>query len=295
MKARILATLLVLSVLSPLALAAPTSATQSECSTTVTYDEFRTDNTTVDAAANDSATIEKQNTLVRVEQATGFIRIDAENPNGYCVQFEVQIDDRVVGPAELGDVDSNNDSVTAEWHAIRDFEADETYTSVEFTLEPGEQATFAASDLRVKSLSWTGTVTSTGGSWFDQLTNFSIGSDDEPLQKRQYTFSAENNSTYVTISLQNESTGRSVDDWQAMYRTPSNDWTPISTDSTEPVFYRKVGDQNIQFVFNDPDAEVRFTANPTWRDDLGWQLDSYSSGWDSLFDLNPFGDDEEDS
>lgn len=295
MTARILAALFVCSLLAPVSVGSAAAATTPECSTTVTYDEFRTDNATVDAAANDSATVEKQNTLVRVEQATGFIRVDAENPNGYCVQFEVQIDDRVVGPAELGDVDSNNGSVTAEWHAIRDFEADETYTSVEFTLAPGEEATFAASDLRVKSLAWTGTVASTGGSWLDQVTNVSLDGDDEPLEKRQYTFSAENNSTYVTISLENESTGRSVDEWQAMYRTNSNSWTPISTDSTEPVFYRKVGDQNIQFVFNDQDAEVRFTANPNWRDDLGYQLDSYTSGWDSLLDLNPFSDDEEDS
>jgi len=290
MRTILLVAMLLLSLAVPVG--ASTPATAAACSNTVTVDEFRFDNTTVDAAANDSATVETQNVEVRVEQASGFIRVHGKNPNGYCVRFTVQIDRQIVDPAELGDVDSTNGSTTAEWHAIRDFQRDETFTSVGFTLSPGEEATFAASDLRVKSLSWTGTAKSTGGSWWESLSNFSL-EDDEALEQRQYTFSAANNSTYVTVSLRNESTGRSVDDWQAMYRTGSNGWRPISTESDEPVFYRKVGDETIQFVFNDRDAEVRFTANPDMGDKVGYQLDSYSTGWGDLLDIGPFGDDDD--
>ncbi len=264
------------------ATAATTAQTQEDCSNRAVYDAFRFDNETVDAAANGSATASAQNTEVRVEQATGFLRINASNPNGYCVEFHVNIAPKIVSPAELGDVDSNDGNATAGWHAVRDFDRDETFTQVEFTLGPGETATFAPSTIRVKSLSWTGEVKDTGGDWWDSISNISFG-EEEDLEKRTYRFSAANSTETITVSLQNESTGKVVEDWQAMYRTSNEtSWRPVSTDSQEAVFYRDVGDHRLQFVFNDPDAEVRFTARPTQWDKMTHQWESWEAGTDVL-------------
>jgi len=282
----LVAVLLVATVAPTLAALPATASTQSDCSTRVTYDAFRFDNATVDDAANDSATVTAQNTEVRVEQATGFLRINASNPNGYCVEFRVNIAPAIVSPAELGDVESTDGNRTAGWHAVHDFEQDETYTQVVFTLGPGETATFAPSTVRVKSLSWTGEVKDTGGDWWDSISNFSISDEEEDLEKRTYRFSATNTTETVTISLKNESTGEVVDEWQAMYRTSNaSSWRPVSTDSQAPVFYRQVDDYRVQFVFNDPDAEVRFTARPTRWDEMQHQWESWNAGTDVIDDF----------
>jgi len=273
--------LLVATLAVPLG-AAPATATQQDCPNRVVYDAFRFDNTTVDAAANGSATATAQNTEVRVEQATGFVRINASNPNGYCIEFQVNLAPKIVSPAELGDVDSNEGTRTAGWHAIRDFERDETYTQVVFTLGAGETATFAPSKLRVKSLAWTGDVKDEGGSFWESVSNYSFGEEKE-LKKRTYRFSAENTTETITVSLRNESTGKAVDEWQAMYRTSNETgWRPVSTDSQAPVFYRQVGDHRVQFVFNDPDAEVKFTARPTRWDKATYDIESWTAGVDVL-------------
>jgi len=279
--------LLVATIAVPLG-AAPASASttaQQDCSNRVVYDAFRFDNATVDAAANGSATATAQNTKVRVEQATGFVRINASNPNGYCVEFQVNLAPKIVSPAELGDVDSNDGDRTAGWHAIRDFERDTTYTQVVFTLGAGETATFAPSKLRVKSLSWTGDVKDEGGSFWESVSNYSFGEEEE-LKKRTYRFSAENTTETITVSLRNESTGKAVDEWQAMYRTSNETgWRPVSTDSQAPVFYRDVGDHRVQFVFNDPDAEVKFTARPTRWDKATYEWESWAAGTDAIDDF----------
>ncbi len=276
--------LLVATLAVPLATAPATAstATQQDCSNRVVYDAFRFDNETVDAAANGSATATAQNTEVRVEQATGFVRIKATNPNGYCVAFQVNLAPAIVSPAELGDVDSNDGNRTAEWHAIRDFDRDETYTQVVFTLDAGETATFAPSKLRVKSLTWTGDVKDEGGSFWESVSNYSFG-EEEDLEKRTYRFSAENTTETITVSLRNESTGKAVDEWQAMYRTSNeSSWRPVSTDSQASVFYRDVGDHRVQFVFNDADAEVRFTAQPTRWDKATYEWESWAAGTDVI-------------
>ncbi len=267
--------------------AGATASTQTDCSNRVVYDQFRFDNATVDAAANGSATASAQNTEVRVEQATGFLRVNATNPNGYCVEFHVRIDEAVVSPAELGAVESNDDSVEAEWHSVRDFDRDETYTEVVFVLPAASTATFAPSKVRVKSLSWTGTATDAGGSWWESISNVSIGDDEEEkLQQRTYRFSAANSTETITVSLRNESSGKSVEEWQAMYRTSNESaWKPVSTDSEAPVFYREVSEHRVQFVFNDPDAEVRFTAEPTRLDKAKHEWESWQGGTDVLGDL----------
>lgn len=274
---------LVVATVAPAALVTTTQA-QAQCSNMVVYDEFRFNNATVDTAANGSATIQRENTKVRVEQATGFIRIHAENPNGYCNEVHVRLASKIVSPAELGTVEALANNTTAEWHAVRDFERDVTYTEVVFTLPAGSEATFAPSKLTVKSLAWTGQAKSAGGSLWDRLSGFEWG-DDEDLRQRTYQFSARNNSSIVTLSLRNQSTGRTVEEWQAMYRVGDGSWTPISKDADAPVFYRTVGEHQIQFLFNDPDAEVQFTANPTTWDKAQYQFDSYTAGIDALGDL----------
>lgn len=269
--------LLVATLVSPFGAVAPVEASAAEnCENAVIYDEFRFDNSLVSAAANGSATASAQNTEVTVEQATGFIRIDASNPNGYCVEFHVRLSEEIVEPAELGDVDSNGGDATAEWHAVRDFERGETYTEVVFTLPAASQATFAPSKLRVKSLSWTGSAKTEGASIWERWSNWG---DDEPLEQRTYRFSAENSTETITVSLHNESTNQSVEEWQAMYRTSEEaGWRPVTSDSGDPVFYRQIDDNRVQFVFNDPDAEVRFTANPSTWDKANHEWDSYWGG-----------------
>lgn len=273
--------LVVAALATPLA-AAATPSTPTECSNTVTYDAFRFDNATVSKAANDSATARAQNTEVTVEQATGFVRIKASNPNGYCVEVHVRLDEAIVAPAELGAVENNGGHVTAEWRAVRDFEREETYTEVVFTLPAATSATFAPSKLRVKSLSWTGTAKSEGASVWDKWTDVSWG-DEPDLEQRTYTFSAQESTETITVSLRDDTTGREVEEWQAMYRS-SNDsgWTPVSTDSSAPVFYREVDDHRVQFVFNDPSAEVRFTANPDTWDKADHQWESWWSGTNAV-------------
>ena len=285
--AALVAVLLVATIAAPVGVVAPATAatTQGECSNTVAYDAFRFDNSTINAAANGSATATAQNTEVTVEQATGFVRINASNPNGYCVEFTVRLDEAIVAPAELGDVDSNDENSTAEWHAVHDFERDETYTEVVFSVPAGGEATFAPSKLRVTSLSWTGSAKSEGASWWDRVSNVSFG-EEEQLEQRTYRFNASDSAETITVSLENEETGERVEEWLAMYRTSNQSaWTPVSTDSTDPVFYREIDDNRIQFVFNDPTAQVRFTANPTRWDKADHEWDSWTSGVDVVEDI----------
>lgn len=273
---------------SPAASAAPTA----ECSTTVVYDSFRFDNETVQQAANGSATAAAKNTEVRVEQTAGFMRVHGENPNGYCIEFRVQISPQVVSPAELGSVDSNDEQVEAGWHATRDISRDETYTEVVFQLPPNSSATFAPSKIRVQSLAWTGTATQQGGSLLERVTNFSIG-EEPALRNRTYTFSAENDSEYVTVPLEDPNSDREIKEWTAMYKTAGTDWRPVTKEAGAPVFYREPKPEQVQFVFNDQNATVRFRANPTPLEKAQTSWQSWTSGWSAISDL--LGDDTEEN
>ncbi|MFC4553546.1 MULTISPECIES: hypothetical protein [Halorussus] len=281
-----LAVMLVVASITAVVPATPARAGESEsqCSNMVVHDAFRFDNSTVEKARNSSATSTVSNTEVTIEQATGFIRVSAENPNGYCNEFHVRLDKSIVSPAELGSVDSNDGNYSADWHATRDFSRNETYTEVVLTLPAGTKATFAPSELRVKSLSWTGKAESAGSELFGNISlpDF-FGSDD--LEQRTYDFSPEgaNNSTIITVALSNQSDGRSIDEWQASYRTsPDGEWSPVSKESTAPVFYRKTDSEHVQFIFNDANATVEFTANPTFTDKARHSWRSYDFGLDRL-------------
>lgn len=263
------------------------ASSESQCSEMVVHDDFRFDNSTVEQAANTSASSTEENTEARVEQATGFVRVHVENPNGYCNEMHVRLASEIVSPASLGEVESNDGNHSADWSAVRDFERNETYTEVVVTLPAGSQATFAPSQLRVKSLSWTGKAKTAGGGL---LGNFSLPDvfSEGDLEQNTYQYSpGQNNSTeFISVALSNASTGRSVEEWQAVYRTSeTDDWTPVSKESTAPVFYRKPDDSHIQFIFNDANATVKFTANPGFMDKRKFELREYGLGFDKLSDI----------
>lgn len=283
-----LAVLLVtVAVVAPIGFATLAAAADtSDCSNQVIYDAFRFNDDVVSSAANDSASVSAQNTHVRVEQSTGFIRVNASNPNGYCVEFHVRLNDSIVAPAELGSVVSNDGNYSAEWHAVRDFEREETYTEVVFVLDAGSKATFAPSKLRVETLSWTGTAKSEGSGLWHDLTGWLGDDEDEEeatLEERTYTFEPTNSTDRITVSLTDDESGQTVEDWNAMYRTSNRTgWQPVSQDSAAPVFYREISDDRLEFVFNDPSGEVKFTANPTRLDQARSSWDSWWSGVDIL-------------
>lgn len=288
---RVLALCLLL-VLTPIAAATPATASavtdeQPQCETTVTHDAFRTDNATVADATNGTATSSVDNTEVSVDTNVAFVHLNAKNPNGYCVRYVVEIGPEVIDPADLGHIDANNGSEEATWRALHDFDADETYTQVEFVLEGGEEATFAPSKLRVTSLKWTGTAkNATSGLLPDIGLGSIFGGGD--LEQRTYTLTAENSSDTVSVALSNESLDKEVAEYQAVYRTDDRGWTPVETDSDDAVFLREAdGGDVVEFTFNDPDAEVEFTANPSALDKARHQYRSYLSGADWIRDLIP--------
>ena len=279
-------------VAAPIGASMPAAATddQPKCETTVTHDAFRTNDATVSEAQNGTATSTVENTEVSVDTNVGFIHLNAKNPNGYCVKYIVEISPDVVDPADLGHIDANNGSETATWRALHDFDADETYTQVEFVLQGGEEATFAPSKLRVKSLKWTGTATEATSSILPKidlgLSSIFGGGD---LEQRTYTLTANNESgDGVSVALSNESLDKEVSEYQAVYRTDGGVWTPVGTDTSEPVYKTESTDGKVvEFHFNDPNAEVEFTANPTLVDKATHSYRSYWSGADWIRNLIP--------
>jgi hypothetical protein len=259
-----------------------TQAAAEECSTTVEHD-WPLRNATAEEYNNSSKVSDVvQNTKVTIEHTDGFYRVDAENPNGYCVNFIVRIHRDIIPPTELGTVSSVNDTTTAEWHDITDFESQDAYTEIEFSLGGGEQAMFAPSAPAVVVPAWRDErkreakgVLAEIASLIDIESPFD--DDTENLKTKEYTFSKPNDTDYVTVRLENESTGQSIDDWYAVEREEdsSEPWNPVTQDSSSAVFYRIVDDgTKLQFTFNDPNTTVRFTANPEATDTFSYELES---------------------
>lgn len=288
-----------LLVAAPIAAATPATAATAaaddelpECETTVTHDDFRHDNATIEALENGSETSSVSNTEVTVDTNVAFVRVEAKNPNGYCVKYTVEISPEVVDPADIGYITAVDGDETATWRSIHDFDAEERYTKVEFVLEGGESATFAPSQVQVQTLKWAGKAEEKSSGVLSKLSD--VGSSlpiiggDEDLEKREYRFSAENESDRVPVSLANESTEQQVDEYHALYRTDDRGWTPVGTDSDAPVFIREHEDEQlVEFQFNDPDAEVKFVANPTRGEKLSYEWQKYWSGFDSISDVFP--------
>jgi len=151
----------------------------------VVYDEFRTDDTVVENAnTTGSAQVIKQNTRATVEDDDAFVRLGLENPNSYAVAFEVQLSEEIVRPATLGTVRATDtDGVTADWQAQHDFEAEETHTRVTVVVPAETDVLFTPSQLRVKSLSWTGEAEQSAETLRERVTTLW---EDDRLEQRTY-------------------------------------------------------------------------------------------------------------
>jgi len=276
-----LAALLVSTLIGPAVLSTRAAAQNQQCSPelTVTYDEFRTDQRTIDRAnTSEGAVVTKQNTQATVSEGEGFVRAGFENPNSYCVKVTAEISEAVTTPSTLGTVSAANSSAEATWEATHDFEADETYTTVTATVPAETTVLFTPSKLRVESLSWVSETKDTADTFGEQVTE--LLNLTPKLESRHYTLDGESGEM-VTVDLEGPN-GETVEDWQATYQLRGeSDLTPLSEGSGSPVFYRSLSDEDgestaIQITFNDA-AEVHFTAEPTIRDKAGYDLTSYLS------------------
>lgn len=288
-------TLFVIVLLCASLTAAPATGAQSSdsCDTVVRHDAFRHNTETVNTTLNGTGSSAVQNTKVTVEPTSAFVRIQASNPNGYCVRVVVELASEIVTPASLGTVDSNNDSHTATWRAVHDFNASETYTEVAFTLPPGTKTGFAPAKARVAALKWTGDAKDTTAGVFGDV-DLPFGDDEQPaLEQRHYRFTPTNDTDIITVPLQNGAGNRTIDEYRAVYTTPATDgWRPVGTDSSAPVFERQLdGGDAVQFQFN-RNATVKFTANPTRVEKAEHEWTAYWSGVDWLDDF--FGSSEDD-
>lgn len=273
----VIATLLVTSVLAgvigavaPRAEAA-SPASQSDCGQTVVHDAFQSDKAVSQWNETGELRSSIKHTNTRLEENAGFVRLHAENPNGYCVTYEVLIREEVVSPAELGQIKSNDENVTAGWHAVQNLSSGKMFTRVEFTLDPGTEATFAPSKGRVFALSWTGTAEEASGGFLSSLS--SLGSST-PLEKRSYTIDPTSTSR---VSVDLTKNGSQVESWQATYEAGDGRF-PVSKDSEDPVYYQQPSSERVVFIFNDPDASVKFVADPSPADRIGYQTNAYSAG-----------------
>lgn len=261
-----------------------TSTPEPDCSTTVVHDAFRFDNETVADARNGSATSVSQNTRVTVSQNSVFVRIEAVNPNGYCTEFVVEIGPGVVPSSELGSLTSLDEQTSAEWHAVRDFERDETYTRVTFALPAGGNVTFAPNKARIMQLEWLADAKTESEGIISTISGYIPGTPNV-LTQRTYTFGPDRHgSSIVTVPLRDPNSSRRIEDWQAVYRVGDGPWQPIGSEASAPVYYQEQEDV-VQFYFNDQNAEVEFTANPGTVDRARHQYRSYTSGLGSIGDI----------
>lgn len=277
-----------------------TSTSTAACQTIVEHDAFRNDNDTVAALANDGqASSSEQNTDVTIKDVTGFYRLSATNPNGYCVRFHVNISSEAVDPAHIpGGVAATDHDIEAEWTARHDFAADETYTSVTFTLPPAtENVTFAPSKFRVASVAWASEREAKADGILGSLT----GDNQDPekdLTKRHYQFNATEDEVPQTISvpLENPQTDESIDDYNLRYSMDGGEtWKPVGTDTSDPVYKRETDDgSQLLITIRDADAEVKMTANPTGIEEVQHDFTTYGGFWSGLLGGDDEDDDEDD-
>lgn len=257
------------------------------CTTTVTHDRYLTNNESITKLQNGSkVTSTKSNTLTTLVKSGGFWKLHAENPNGYCVAFTVLVSKRAMPPAQIvGGVDANDANITATWESVYDFQTGNRYTRIEFTLDPGQTATFAPSGIRVMSLSAaTQKPDQARGAW-ENLTSGWFGNKTE--LKKTYHINP-NTSSSVDVELTHPQTGKPIKEYYAVYSIDGGEtWKEVTTDTTAIVYKRELSSDNrVRFYFSEKavaqNATVRFTANPgiseTWRH----ELDTYTSGIDIL-------------
>lgn len=267
-------------------------ASTEECQTVVEHTSFRTDDTKIEQLTNgSSATSERKNTRVTVQQEDGFYKVTGENPNGYCVHFIITASEEAIPPAELpGKVSANNKDIAATWDAIHSFEESETYTKITFTLPPGTDATFAPNEVRVVSVAWYSDTAEKSKSTWENVTGWSMGNDDN-LTQNTYTL-APGEERRLVVPLRNRRTGEQISEWKALYRVPGSDkhtgWQKVDTDTSDPVYYTTVHNGSaLAFEFQDPNAEVRFYANPGPLDSADYEMKGYLGGLQRIGDLLP--------
>ncbi|WP_227134588.1 hypothetical protein [Halorubellus salinus] len=296
---RVLALAMTVCVLgSALAVAMPagatpgsqSSSTTAACSEEVVHDWPLT-NATAETFNNSSSVSQvKANTKIRIEHTDSFYRVRAQNPNSYCVHFTVRIHADIIPPTELGSLKSVNGTTTGEWHDITEFDSQRTYTEIEFTLSGGESAMFAPSEPAVLIPAWRDQQKREAEGLLARVTStldFESPFDDdtEDLKAKTYRFSKPNGSDYLTVRLDNRTTNQSIDEWYALSRPAGSEapWDPITQESDAGVFYRTVdGGSKLQFVFNNPNATVKFVANPEAGDKLDYDVESLQR---SLYEL----------
>lgn len=254
----------------------------NEC-VSVSHD-FRTDAHIDEYEASGSVTNGAGNTIVSVEDTSGFVRLPVENPNGYCTTLVVDLPPEIVTAAELGDVTSINGSdVTADWYVRQDLETGEQHTRVEIQMPGGTDATLAPSKPRIVSLSWTAEAQETKDSFFDRFSG--------DLNQTEYTVHPVNGSDSVSVDLSNSDDTRVVEDWQAIYTDSDGEKHPVTNEPGEPVHYVSHEGERVEFVFEDRDATVEFNADPSFLDRTEHRVRSYTSGIDridGLLDRVPF-------
>lgn len=285
-----LATLVVLSIVAMVTTFAGTaSADENACTTTVVHDEFLT-NQTLQQQVGDGGrlTTITENTKVAIAEDGGFYRVTGTNPNAYCVRFVVQVGALAIPPTNMpNEVEAINSSHTATWQAVHNFSADQSYTRIEFTLPADTTAQWAPNKYRVMTLSWTSKSTRKSASFVDRVTSKVTGPD--LLEEKTRTITV-NESTTVTVPLVHPETGERIQDWQASYSTDGENWVVVPDSTDQPVYVRTIeGGDAVQFTFNDPEATVRFTANPNSIDKLQQDVDAFTSGPAKLPDLLGLG------
>jgi len=257
----------------------------------VVYDEFRTDDTVVENAnTTGSAQVIKQNTRATVEDDDAFVRLGLENPNSYAVAFEVQLSEEIVRPATLGTVRATDtDGVTADWQAQHDFEAEETHTRVTVVVPAETDVLFTPSQLRVKSLSWTGEAEQSAETLRERVTTLW---EDDRLEQRTYQVTG-SEGEIVTVDLENPETGDRIEEWHATYTLAGDEAarpTPLAEGTGEPVFYRPIenGAGLVEGDLNRVHGAVSLTVEPTTTEKLGFEMTSYRSSVLDGFEWGPF-------
>lgn len=269
--------LVLASTAGPLLATSPASAaTSPACNEQVTHDAFRSQ-AAIDAVNEiGSATSTVRNTRVRLQEATGFVRVHANNPNGYCVAYTVEISQEIVSPADLGEIESNDEATAASWRAAQNLSSGSVYTRIEFTLGPGANATFAPSTVRVHSLSWTGAARSEGNSAITYVRSL-WGSPE--LEQRTYTIAPSGDASRITVPLE-DGNGSRIEEWQATYEL-NGDTHPIEQDAAAPVYYSE-SETSVTFHFSDAavqeGATVEFTAEPNIAERTQHSASAYFSG-----------------
>jgi len=181
--------------------------------------------------------------------------------------------------------------VTADWQAQHDFEAEETHTRVTVVVPAETDVLFTPSQLRVKSLSWTGEAEQSAETLRERVTTLW---EDDRLEQRTYQVTG-SEGEIVTVDLENPETGDRIEEWHATYTLAGDEAarpTPLAEGTGEPVFYRPIENDDgtvdaIQVTFNEA-GTVSLTVEPTTTEKLGFEMTSYRSSVLDGFEWGPF-------